>query len=258
MRVRAVMLVVVQLLIAADALALDSTRSITQYVQTHYETRDGMPHGFANSIAQTADGYLWTGSEEGLARFDGASFRIFDRRRTEGIPTNEFTALAVDPAGTLWAGTREHGILHLTEGEFRQVVWEPGLQAQQIRTMAFGREGDLWVGLRDRGLARLHNGALVGIWGTREGLPHNDVRSMLAARDGTVWVGTFSGLARWQAGRILAGPAALSGVAVHAIAADAHGELWCATANGLAHVRGDGVEMVGLQRLPTTDVRRIP
>ncbi|HSR98325.1 MAG TPA: two-component regulator propeller domain-containing protein [Kofleriaceae bacterium] len=256
MRVRAFMLVV-QLLIAADALALDSTRSITQYAQTHYETRDGMPHGFANSIAQTADGYLWTGSEEGLARFDGASFRIFDRRRTEGIPTNEFTALAVDPAGTLWAGTREHGILHLTEGEFRPVVWEAGPQAQQIRTMAFGREGDLWIGLRDRGLARLHNGTLVGLWGARDGLPHNDVRSMLAARDGTVWVGTFSGLARWRAGRILPGPAALAGVAVHAIAEDVHGELWCATANGLAHLRGDAVEIVGLQRLPTTDVRRI-
>src|SRR5215471_1665950 len=132
MRARAVMLVVVQLLIGSDALALDSTRSITQYAQTHYETRDGMPHGLANSIAQTADGYLWTGSEEGLARFDGASFTIFDHRRTEGIPTNEFTSLTVDAAGTLWAGTREHGILHLVDGEFHTVVWEPGAQVQQI------------------------------------------------------------------------------------------------------------------------------
>jgi ligand-binding sensor domain-containing protein len=255
---RAVMLgVAVQLSIGTGALALDSTRSITQYAQTHYETHDGMPHGLANSIAQTADGYLWTGSEEGLARFDGASFRIFDHRRTEGILSNDFTSLAVDAAGTLWAGTRAHGILHFVDGEFRPVVWELGPVAQQIRTLAFGRDGDLWVGLRNRGIARLHGGSLVSLQSVRDGLPHNDVRSILPSRDGTVWIGTFSGLVRWSAGRIIAGPAALAGVAVHAIAEDSNGDLWCATANGLAHVHGSSVELVGANRLPTTDVRRI-
>ncbi|HEY0989199.1 MAG TPA: two-component regulator propeller domain-containing protein [Kofleriaceae bacterium] len=249
--------VIVHLAMAMNAFALDSTRSITQYAQTHYETRDGMPHGLANSIAQTTDGYLWTGSEEGLARFDGASFTIFDHRRTEGIPTNEFTSLAVDGAGMLWAGTREHGILRLVDGEFRSVVWELGPQSQQIRALAFGSDGDLWVGLRDRGIARLHRGSLVSMQGVRDGLPNNDVRSILPVRDGTVWIGTFGGLARWSDGRIVPGPAALLGVAVHAIAQDARGELWCATANGLARVRGDTVELIGVNRLPTTDVRRI-
>src|ERR1044071_3115913 len=130
MRRRMVLGVVVHLAMAMDAFALDSARSITQYAQTHYETRDGMPHGFANSIAQTADGYLWTGSEEGLARFDGASFTIFDHRRTEGIPTNEFTSLAVDAEGRLWAGTRENGILRLVDGEFLPVTWELGPPSQ--------------------------------------------------------------------------------------------------------------------------------
>src|SRR5678815_4881689 len=249
--------VIVHLAMAMNAFALDSTRSITQYAQTHYETRDGMPHGLANSIAQTADGYLWTGSEEGLARFDGASFTIFDHRRTEGIPTNEFTSLAVDAAVMLWAGTREHGILRLVDGEFRSVVWELGPQSQQIRALAFGSDGDLWVGLRDRGIARLHRGSLVSMQGVRDGLPNNDVRSILPVRDGTVWIGTFGGLARWSDGRIVPGPAALLGVAVHAIAQDARGELWCATANGLARVRGNTVELIGVNRLPTTDVRRI-
>src|SRR5262244_2679490 len=135
MRARIVLVMMVELWAAREAYALDGYRRATQYAQTHYETRDGMPHGLANSIAQTADGYLWNGSEEGLARFDGASFTIFDHRRTEGIPTNEFTSLAVDAAGTLWAGTREHGILHLVDGEFHTVVWEPGAQVQQIRAL---------------------------------------------------------------------------------------------------------------------------
>jgi ligand-binding sensor domain-containing protein len=258
MRTSVVLLgVSLQLAVAFDALALDSAREVTQYAQTHYDARDGMPHGLANSTAQTADGYLWMGSEEGLARFDGASFTVFDHRRTEGIPTNEFTSLAVDAAGTLWAGTREHGILHLVDGAFLAVQWEPGVPQQQIRTLAFDRNDDLWVGLRDRGIAHLHFGALVGMQGAADGLPSNDVRAILPMHDGTLWIGTFRGLARWNAGRITPGPAALADVAVHAIAQDRQGDLWCATASGLAHIRGDTVEMVGADRLPTTDIRRL-
>jgi ligand-binding sensor domain-containing protein len=257
MRVRVVLLGVAVQLWAAHALALDGHRRATQYAQTHYESRDGMPHGLANSIAQTADGYLWTGSEEGLARFDGATFTTFDHRKTDGIPANMFTALAVDAAGQLWAGTREHGIVHLVDGEFRQVEWEPGLQEQQIRALAFDRAGDLWIGMHDRGLVRLRAGAVAAALTTRDGLPGDDVRAIFPARDGTVWIGTFHGLAQWRAGRLVRGPAALDGIAVHAFAEDARGDLWCATASGLARLRGDTVELVGGDRLPTTDIRRV-
>jgi ligand-binding sensor domain-containing protein len=249
--------VAVQLWSAGDAHALDSHRRATQYAQTHYDGHDGMSHGLVNSIAQTGDGYLWTGSEEGLARFDGASFTTFDHRKTDGIPGNMFTALVVGPDGTLWAGTREHGILHLVDGEFRTVAWEPGLQEQQIRALGFDRAGDLWVGLHDRGLVRLHGGALAGAWGVQDGLPSNDVRAIYAARDGTLWIGTFGGLIHGSPGHFVRGPAELDGVAVHQFAEDARGELWCATASGLVHLHGGTAEFVGADRLPIHDVRRV-
>jgi ligand-binding sensor domain-containing protein len=254
--------VVIPLIAAQRAYALDSHRGVTQYAQTHYETRDGLAHGLANSIAQTADGYLWTGSEEGLSRFDGASFTTFDHRKTEGIPGNVFTALAVDLAGTLWAATRDHGVLHLVDGEFRAVAWEAGPQEQQVRALAFDAGGDLWVGLHDRGLVRLRAGALVTRLASRDGLPCDDVRAFLAARDGTMWIGTFRGAAQWKAGRLARGPAELDGTAIHAIAQDGRGELWFATARGLAHLRGDPsgagtIEWVGGDRLSTSDVRQV-
>ena len=248
--------VVVQLGAAGHAHALDGHRGVAQYAHTHYEARDGLPHGLANSIAQTSDGYLWTGSEEGLSRFDGAGFSTFDHRKTPGVPGNVFTALAVDRAGTLWAGTREHGLLHLVDGEFKAVTWEPGPQEQLIRALAFDRDGDLWVGMRDRGLVRLRAGTLVGALTTSQGLPSDDIRSFLAARDGTVWIGTFRGLAQWSAGQIARVPAALRGVAIHAITEDARGGLWCATANGLARVQGDSVEMIAGNQL-RGEIRRI-
>ncbi|TMQ04088.1 MAG: hypothetical protein E6J91_44625 [Deltaproteobacteria bacterium] len=128
--------VAVPLTAAHDARALDSHRGITQYAQTRFEARDGLAHNLVNSLAQTADGYLWAGSEEGLTRYDGATFTTFDHRKTEGIPTNTFSTLAVDPAGVLWAGTRDHGVMRLVDGEFHAVVWEPGAEDGQIRTPA--------------------------------------------------------------------------------------------------------------------------
>jgi ligand-binding sensor domain-containing protein len=214
-----------------------------------------MPHSLSSSVAQTGDGYLWIGSEEGLSRVDGARFTNFDRRKTEGIPANVFTALAVDRAGTLWAGTRDRGVLHAIDGEFRALAWEPGPQEQQIRALAFDGGGDLWIGMGDRGLVRLHDGAVVDALTTHDGLPSDDIRALLAVRDGTMWIGTFGGLARWTPRGVAPGPAALAGITVYAIAADVRGDLWCATDEGLAHVRGAAVDMV--RGLPGGDVHQV-
>jgi ligand-binding sensor domain-containing protein len=248
---------VVQLGAAPDAHALDGHRRVTQYAQTHFAARDGLPHGMAAAIAQTADGYLWTASEEGLSRFDGAAFTTFDHRKTEGVPSNTFTALVVDAAGTLWAGTYDHGVLHVVGGEFHPIAWEPGPQEQQIRALAFDAAGDLWIGMRDRGVVRLHAGVLAGALTTHDGLPSDDIRSFLVARDGSVWIGTFKGLVQWKAGRIAAGPAALDGTAIHAITEDARGELWVATDRGLAHLHGNAVEMLDATRLPASNVHSV-
>src|SRR4051812_28130244 len=172
--------IAIQLSAVGNAFALDGHRRVTQYAQTHFAVHDGMPHSFANAIAQTSDGYLWTTSQEGLSRFDGASFTTYDHGTTEGIPINQFSALAVDRRGTLWAGTRSRGVLHLVNGEFRPVVWEPGPQEQQTRVLAFDAGGDLWIGMRERGVVRLHDGVLVAALGARDGLPSDDIRSLLA------------------------------------------------------------------------------
>src|SRR4029079_6475100 len=198
---------------APYAPALDSHPGITQYPPTPYEAHDGLANNLVNSLAQTPDGYLWAGSEEGLTRFDGATFTTYDHRKTEGIPANTFSALAVDPAGVLWAATRDHGLVRLVDGESRAVIWETGAQNAHIRALTFDRDGDLWIGLRDQGVVLLRNGILVAALGSRNGLPADEVRSILAARDGSIWFGTFRGLAQWKAGALVRGPAGLDAIA---------------------------------------------
>ena len=215
--------IAIQLGAGGNALALDGHRRVTQYAHAHFAAHEGMPHSLASAIAQTADGYLWMTSQEGLSRFDGASFTTYDHRQTEGIPASQFVALTVDRDGTLWAGTANRGVIHIVGGEFRTVAWEPGAQEQQIRVLKFDQHGDLWIGMRDRGAVRLHNGALATALTTRAGLPSDDVRALHPMPDGTMWIGTFHGLVQWTPGGMVRGPAALDGVAVHAIAQDGSG-----------------------------------
>jgi ligand-binding sensor domain-containing protein len=258
MRAWAVLLgVVIQLGAALPAYALDGHRRVTQYAQAHFGAREGMTQAFSSAITQTADGYLWNANQEGLSRFDGAGFTTFDARKTEGVPINVFTAVTVDSAGTLWAGTYDHGVLHVVDGAFHTVAWEPGPQEQMIRALAFDANGDLWVGMHDRGVVRLHAGKLVAALTTHDGLPSDDIRSLLLGRDGAMWIGTFKGLARWKAGQIAHGPAVLEGAAVFAMAQDAQGDLWCGTEKGLAHLRAETAELVDESRLPANDVHAV-
>ncbi len=59
------------------AFALDPSRTLTQYALDNWSSEDGLPQNTVNVILQTRDGYLWLGTQGGLARFDGVRFKVF-------------------------------------------------------------------------------------------------------------------------------------------------------------------------------------
>jgi ligand-binding sensor domain-containing protein len=78
-----------------------STRAGSEYLVDRWEMEQGLPENFVNAIAQTPDGYLWCGTPRGLARFDGARFKIFDRANTPALGSAFIIQLLVDGRGTL-------------------------------------------------------------------------------------------------------------------------------------------------------------
>ena len=74
---------------AGQAFALPPDRAITQLRHEFWQTKDGLPQNSVDSMVQTADGYLWLGTQEGLARFDGVRFTVFDRRG-RSVPRTAF------------------------------------------------------------------------------------------------------------------------------------------------------------------------
>jgi ligand-binding sensor domain-containing protein len=64
-----------------------------------------------NAIRQTRDGYLWLATYDGLVRFDGLNFTVFNRGNTNGIGDNRFDMLFEDRQGILWAVTDENWLV---------------------------------------------------------------------------------------------------------------------------------------------------
>src|SRR5579862_9368859 len=90
-----------------------------EYSHRLFRTEDGLPHNRVQALTQTLDGYLWIGTSEGLARFDGARFTVFDRSNTPALADNSILALEPSPDGSLWIGTEGGGLLHYANGTFR-------------------------------------------------------------------------------------------------------------------------------------------
>jgi len=219
------------------AQALDPKLLPSQYVLDRWQAAEGLPQTSAQAIARTPDGYLWVGTQEGLARFDGGRFVVFDTETTPGIPNKYITVLHVDRSGRLWIGTRT-GLALMERGVFRHYDRVAALRDAQINAIAEDPSGGIWIGT-EVGLFRL-TAAGDQTFGTKEGLSSSVIRSVLVDRSDTVWVGTDpGGLQRLVGGRFTSvslGSDSADDV-VMAMHEDARGTLWLGTHSGALYRR---------------------
>jgi signal transduction histidine kinase/ligand-binding sensor domain-containing protein/CheY-like chemotaxis protein/HPt (histidine-containing phosphotransfer) domain-containing protein len=229
---------------ATDALALDPALKPSQYVFDNWQIPDGLPQSTAQALARTPDGYLWVGTQEGLARFDGVRFTVFDSGNEPAIPNKNISVLHVDQAGRLWIGTRS-GIAVFDKGRFGQAPGGAALAHTYIRTMSEGKDGRLWVGT-DNGIVELLGGTARS-YDVSNGLKDGRVRALKEGRDGTLWVGTLSGLQRFDGARFQTVPLqdVQTAEPVTSLHEDSDGTLWVGTGSGgLYRRRDDRIEMV--------------
>src|ERR1700741_2513687 len=89
----------------ADAFALNSSLDVSQYAHASWKNGEGFPEGIIRSIAQTADGYLWLGTEFGLGRFDGGRAVPGEPPAGQHLPSSDIRSLHGARDGRLWIGT---------------------------------------------------------------------------------------------------------------------------------------------------------
>jgi PAS domain S-box-containing protein len=223
------------LLAASSAYALDPSQAVTQYSLRVLQNSDGLPQNAITAIAQTKDGYLWFGTQEGLARFDGVRFTVFDKRNTPAFASNhQITGLLVSRDGALWI-SRNDGISRYHDGRFTTFASPEGLSRGFMWSLAEGADGSIWMASYSVGLVRFHGGKFTALT-TKEGLVASSVWSTYVSRDGTLWAGTNGGgLSRFANGRF-SSFTTKNGLAhdiVFAISEDRSGAIWIGTNDGL-------------------------
>jgi ligand-binding sensor domain-containing protein/serine phosphatase RsbU (regulator of sigma subunit) len=211
----------------------------------------GLPQLSIYSMAEDPAGFMWFGTGDGLARYDGYKFRVFqfDPAAKTSISNNSVTALFDDGKGTLWIGTNEGGLNkfdHATETftAFRADPKDPrSLSNDGVTSIFRDKAGAMWIGTLG-GLSKLDasGGKFMRFKSDAEDprtLPADPVLSICEGAAG-LWVGTTGGLALYDAttGAFTRykhkpdDPTSLSDHEVNAVYEDKSGVLWVGTDGG--------------------------
>jgi signal transduction histidine kinase/ligand-binding sensor domain-containing protein len=100
-------------------LAAMTARAQRQYQIESWTTDDGLPQNTVLAIVQTPDGYLWFTTLDGLVRYDGVRFTVFNKQNTVGLSTNRLTDLIAEGNGDLWIGTENGVVTRYHNGSFQ-------------------------------------------------------------------------------------------------------------------------------------------
>jgi ligand-binding sensor domain-containing protein/two-component sensor histidine kinase len=223
---------VLLLLAAASAISETAPPDAPAYSRRVWRSADGLPEDFAQSLAQTQDGYLWIGTSGGLARFDGVSFVVFNRENTPAFLDDSVYSLLVTRDGTLWAGTEGGGLVRYKDGRFRAFGSAKGLTNGFVRVIYEDRNNQLWVGT-DAGLFRMHDESLVRVDG-RDGAPEMNVHAICEDRAGRLLVGGWGVLVlRGQEVNYFTSNESQADNSVRTIRQTADGAIWIGSISGL-------------------------
>jgi diguanylate cyclase (GGDEF)-like protein len=176
-----------------------------------YLARDNdLPNSTApTALAEDGEGFLWVGTQNGLARWDGYHFRSYkaDPGTPGALPDNLIRQLHTDTRGRLWIATNSGGLARYDRDRDRFVTYGAGLNglsSASLRDIVDDGAGGVWIAT-DSGLDHLradtdevehygHNSA------DPDTLPDNRVRALFRDREGALWVGTQAGLVRRESG----------------------------------------------------------
>ena len=249
--------VLLGLVLVLPLLGLDGARPLVEYDYERWHMRQGLVYGAVHEIVQTADGYIWLGTQQGLVRFNGNSFTLFDAASTGGLVAGDVRKLSIDrDGGLLVCSGRGAGLVRYQDHRFAAIPLAD-TNPVDCRTLLVDGAGDFWIGTHWDGLRVFRRGGRVESYTATQGLAGNAVKSIIEDRSGDIWVATYegTGLSRFHDGKItnFGIRDGLPDNRVRNLLEDGAGRLWIATWDGLA-VRED---RAGIRRVPGINSPRV-
>lgn len=136
------------------------------YVVDVWRLADGLPGSSVLSVIETHNGYLWVGTQDGLARFDGLHFTKFSDTDTPGLAGRAIVHLFEDSRSNLWVGTESAGIaLIKPSGEVTNFPVERGVPGGYLASACEDSSGAVWLKMDNKTVGRYWNGKLEPVGG---------------------------------------------------------------------------------------------
>ncbi|MCU0286166.1 MAG: protein kinase [Acidobacteria bacterium] len=170
--------------------SLDPAKEIHEYNYEVFSTDDGLPQSSVLCLIQSADGFLWMATYEGLARFDGVQFQVMDRANTPEMESNRIKTLFEDNQANLWIGTSE-GILVCTNGKYKKITTQEGLSNDFVLSIVQDYKDNIWIGTTN-GLNCLADNKIT-VFNHQHGLHHQYISALELDDEGNLWIGTSGG-----------------------------------------------------------------
>jgi ligand-binding sensor domain-containing protein/signal transduction histidine kinase len=143
-----------------------------------------LPDDSVLALTQTRDGYLWLGTLDGMVRFDGVRFTVFDESNTRRLPSSRIVRLFEDSRSNLWVGTSTAGAALISNGRVEPLKIGRGRRAGHLVSMCEDATGAVWLLTQDGQLGRYAN-SNIDVWNISGG-----GQSVVADREGKVWIGS--------------------------------------------------------------------
>lgn len=211
----------------------------SNYFTRVWQVEQGLPQNKVTAAVQTRDGYLWVGTYNGLARFDGVRFTVFDENNTPELRGRRITSLFEADDGTLWIGTESGDVSQYKDGHFTAVPLHAKWSGGKIYAISSDEAGDVWLMNETGELARVRDGQVLTpsdgvitkvvvltrsasgqLWVDREGrvsllqqgqlVPigfgatnsetYPYIQGIAASRDGGLWVASNGSIRKWKNG----------------------------------------------------------
>lgn len=247
---------------------------IKDLVLKQWQAEDGLISNNLTSVAVGHEGFIWITCFNGLLKFDGHSFELFDSENLQFLSSNAFMNSFIPPVDSIVFSTQASGIVYYKNGTFRYPEYNKNLP-NYIRKIFVDDDGRIWAGSNNRGLYTITRDSVekvnipgltnitvmdivgnvrektyVATWGEGlyeiaddshqnfkegNGLYSDVINCLYLSKDNSLYVGTNKGLNRFRNGRIQK-IRFFENIEINQILEDDFGSIWVATEMGLGRI----------------------
>ncbi len=218
-----------------SAYALNPQKRLTQYSKAVWTQQQGLPQDTVRAISQTDDGFLWIGTNEGLARFDGFEFATFTKDDSE-LPAGSINSLAAGPDGSLWIATTK-GLATYHSGRISRIE---GLPMESVSSVIVDTDGRICIVAS--GDIHCLTGGQVRTYAAGRDVPIDAVRALTVDSEHRLYAVGWTAVARFENGKFvrIAGADLFGANLPQNMIVDRHQGLWVLGTRGLVHRDRDG------------------